>query len=111
MSYTKQTWATGDTITAEKLNHMEGGIAGAGGVLVVGLQEDGQTLNKTWQEIFDAMSAGSIAVVKTIEDENSITYYQVNTAFLEQGQYTILAGANSEYVASSADGYPKVSFG
>lgn len=30
MSYTKQTWATGDIITAEKLNHMEDGIAGAG---------------------------------------------------------------------------------
>lgn len=27
MAYTKQTWATGDTITAEKLNHMEDGIA------------------------------------------------------------------------------------
>lgn len=31
MSYTKQTWATGDTVTATKLNHMEDGIAGAGG--------------------------------------------------------------------------------
>ena len=30
MSYTKQTWNTGDTITAEKLNHMEDGI-GSGG--------------------------------------------------------------------------------
>lgn len=29
MSYTKQTWATGDTITAQKLNHMEDGIGGA----------------------------------------------------------------------------------
>ncbi len=26
MSYTKQTWETGDTITAEKLNHIEDGI-------------------------------------------------------------------------------------
>lgn len=26
MSYTKQTWATGDTITADKLNHIEAGI-------------------------------------------------------------------------------------
>ena len=26
MSYEKQTWTTGDTITAEKLNHMENGI-------------------------------------------------------------------------------------
>ena len=35
MSYTKQTWATGDTVTATKLNHMEDGIAGAGGFDVV----------------------------------------------------------------------------
>lgn len=27
MAYTKQTWATGDTVTAAKLNHMEDGIA------------------------------------------------------------------------------------
>ncbi len=31
MSYEKQTWANGDVITANKLNHMEDGIAGAGG--------------------------------------------------------------------------------
>ena len=27
MSYEKQTWVVGETITAEKLNHMEDGIA------------------------------------------------------------------------------------
>lgn len=31
MAYTKQTWATGDTVTATKLNHMEDGIADGGG--------------------------------------------------------------------------------
>ena len=30
MSYEKQTWTTGDTITANKLNHMEDGIAEGG---------------------------------------------------------------------------------
>lgn len=39
MAYTKQTWATGDVVTANKLNHMEDGIAeggtGGGDVLVV----------------------------------------------------------------------------
>ena len=35
MSYEKQTWANGDVITAEKLNHMEDGIENAGGALVV----------------------------------------------------------------------------
>lgn len=29
MAYTKQTWECGDIITAEKLNHMEDGIAKA----------------------------------------------------------------------------------
>lgn len=29
--YTKQTWASGDTITAAKLNHIEDGIENAGG--------------------------------------------------------------------------------
>ena len=34
MAYVKQTWACGDEITAEKLNHMEDGIESArGGVL------------------------------------------------------------------------------
>ena len=31
MSYEKTTWQSGDTITAEKLNNIEDGIAGAGG--------------------------------------------------------------------------------
>lgn len=29
MAYEKQTWACGDIVTAEKLNHMEDGIAEA----------------------------------------------------------------------------------
>jgi hypothetical protein len=31
MSYTPTTWQTGDTITAEKLNKLENGVANAGG--------------------------------------------------------------------------------
>lgn len=31
MSYEKQTWATGEVITADKLNHMEDGISQSGG--------------------------------------------------------------------------------
>ena len=30
MSYTKQTWANGDVITADKLNHIENGVENAG---------------------------------------------------------------------------------
>ena len=34
MAYEKQTWTCGETITADKLNHMEDGIENCGGVLV-----------------------------------------------------------------------------
>ena len=39
MAYEKQTWANGDVITAEKLNHMEDGIAqgGTSGIVIVDL--------------------------------------------------------------------------
>lgn len=33
MAYSKQTWTNGDVITAEKLNHMEDGIAAGGGAV------------------------------------------------------------------------------
>lgn len=36
MSYEKQTWVTGETITAEKLNHIESGVAGSDPVIIHG---------------------------------------------------------------------------
>lgn len=35
MSYTPTVWNTGDTITAEKLNKLENGVASGGGIFVV----------------------------------------------------------------------------
>ena len=55
MSYTPTNWTTGDTITAEKLNKMEQGIAsagGGGGVLIVTIDEN-NALDHTWKEISD----------------------------------------------------------
>lgn len=42
--YEKQTWVTGETITEDKLNHMEDGIATGGGIYSVGntVYYDGQ---------------------------------------------------------------------
>ena len=45
MSYEKQTWANGNVITAEKLNHMEDGIYNANELIAVNafyLENDGQ---------------------------------------------------------------------
>ena len=62
MSYVKNTWQTGDTITATGLNHMEDGIAeagGGGGLTVTFTTEDSgmsYTADKTYAEVYNALS-------------------------------------------------------
>ena len=46
------------------------GAGGAGGVLRVYLDEETKTLDKTWQEIYDAVVSGTIPyIVKTVTEE------------------------------------------
>lgn len=69
MSYTPTEWATGDTITAEKLNKMESGIANAGGgdMFVATISVDAgtgtATADKTHTEIVAAKNAGKLCVI------------------------------------------------
>ena len=74
MAYTKQTWECGDTITADKLNHMEDGIeeccGGGSAPLIVEVVEytptcepgctprSGTALSATWQDMKDAIDEG-----------------------------------------------------
>lgn len=71
MAYEKQTWVNGDTITQEKLNHMEDGIAEANGkststnILIVTFTFGGQGsfhCNKTYEEILNAINNGDIVI-------------------------------------------------
>ena len=72
MSYTPHTWQSGETVTAEKLNVLEQGVAsGGGGTLLITITEQADTpspgytthtMNKTWQEIHDAIVSGVIPV-------------------------------------------------
>ena len=59
MSYEPTTWKAGDTVTSAKLNKMEQGIANSGGSLIITASalSDNLTLDKTWQEIYDAAEA------------------------------------------------------
>lgn len=63
MAYTPTTWTTGDTITASAMNKIENGIAGAGSALIVttSIVNGETTLDKTVQEIYDAISNGTPA--------------------------------------------------
>lgn len=67
MSYNKTTWATGDIVTAEKLNNIENGIVNNNIYMVSVIsnvdestEDETLTLNKTWQEIFDAAQSGRL---------------------------------------------------
>lgn len=100
MAYTKQTWETGETITAAKLNHMEDGISdgsGSGGVFNVNASFDeqigGGVLDKTWQEIYDASKNGALVVVlNDVED----------TGYMYSGKQIVYA---ISYEANSAPEY------
>ena len=112
MSYEKQTWQTGDTITAEKLNHIEDGIAGAGGggVLVVyGTVDDDDimTLDHTWQEIYDA---GAAFLCEQGGENEKMVACLIGVG-LDAGEYYCgfsnpTMGQPMEFITDSADGYP-----
>ena len=119
MSYTKQNWQSGDTITATKLNHMEDGIADGGGVVVVHVtdEDDVLTLDKTWNELQELLSSG--ALVATLWETDGFTTMQFLTqAHSFDGTYAVAftsalinpnwAGETSisVYFCESADGYP-----
>lgn len=91
MAYTKQTWQCGDTISAEKLNHMEDGISDVGIETNIQNPTDGQTLK------YDAESGkwvngeggGSTTplIVNSVYDETQgtltldHTWQEINAAF------------------------------
>ena len=108
MSYTKTNWETGDIITAEKLNHMEDGIAD-GGVLFINIDsnDNNYVMDKTWQQIYDAPFAvarfGSpVSVWAVTAVEESQGTYGVALLSLEKGVSGMV------FTTVSADGYPSV---
>ena len=113
MSYTPTTWATGDTITATKLNKMEQGIAGAGGSGLIGY-ENGE-LDKNYNELNAMLESGVIPwFIDVFDDSPELftralqlqrLYTYENTTYIAtfacldpNGNYT------SVFVASSATG-------
>lgn len=62
MAYTPTTWATGDTVTATKLNKIEQGIANAGSAMII--TDNGTALDKTFAEIYNAIISGIPCYVK-----------------------------------------------
>ena len=69
MAYEPTEWKSGDVVTSAKLNKLEQAVAGCSLVVHATTEGDVKTLDKTWQEIFDAFSAGASVVVVIGETE------------------------------------------
>ena len=108
MSYTPTSWSTGDTITASAMNKIENGIANAGGGILFDIGVEDGVLDKTWMEIYTALSSNKIArIVQTGESLVGIDYV---AATLFDGDYYnvyIVGSGGSWYRAASNNGYPE----
>ena len=109
MSYTKQTWQSGDKVTSAKLNHMEDGIAGAVKVVPYTNENDSITLGMTWQEIHDALEGGEVLVVPMTSEFGSVCGLVVSAMITNSGDDTVyvvyLVNGNG-FETDSANGYP-----
>lgn len=115
MSYEPTTWVAGDTVTAAKMNKMEQGIAdgaSGGGVLCVGatvdtVDEDTEvtTLDKTWQEIWNATSSGVCLLRVENELEGAV---QVRCGLANMIGYTDAGGIDGYGVGFDVDGFGTV---
>lgn len=111
MAYTKNTWKTGDIVSSQKLNHMEDGISNSENVFIVGGASFGKggdiegTLDKTWQEIHDAMLSKICIVV--ITDDNSIVQKLITNVDVDlDSGYSVLVEGGSQFSTGTANGYP-----
>ena len=90
---------TNPAVLRSMLNSIEEG--GGGGVLVVTLGVN--ALDKTWQEIHDAMLIGGAVISSPIiSGVNIITAASYNP----KAEQYVVESANVLYVTSTADGYP-----
>lgn len=112
MSYTPTNWNTGDTITASALNKIENGIAnagGGGGDFFVVTESDG-VLDKTWTEIYTALSNGMMGKVLYVDAGITATVGLLNSAQYDGEFYFVypLGYTSFWYQTSTANGYPEL---
>lgn len=104
MSYTKREWATGNVVGAVDLNRIENGIEDSRGILVVNAvydsENDSYTLDKTWQEIYDAFPF-VIEYQNALGMEGKSNIISVGT---NSSDYIVETGLS--FITNSASGYP-----
>lgn len=111
MSYTPTEWATGDVITAEKLNNMEDGIVGSAKVLFIEVNEETGVFNKTWNELKNALSDGVLCLAVFSGDETATITVISSVALLDAGygiftDFAKISTTDPIAIAETPDDYP-----
>lgn len=108
MAYVKTTWQTGDVITAEKLNNMEGGIENATPLIVTETVEGTvHTLSETAKTIYDTLFSGRLVLLVTGSQERQTGnfYFFVSWQYYN-GEYSFDLNNDTNYTATNDDDYP-----
>lgn len=116
MAYEPKTWVCGETITADALNHLEQGVANAGGgtePLIGTLSVDGNDFvaDVTYRQASVALNEGKAIVLKGgVEDSGNTASYRfsvVATMLIEVGETTnavaIIPGATASGRVTDTD--------
>ena len=108
MSYEPTVWQTGDTVTAEKLNKLEQGVANAGGILIVTQSGSPLTLDKTWQEINSALLPLLVVTITGEEGGTEKHVITITSIYGNDGEepYYDVQFKNDIYECSSPTDYP-----
>lgn len=119
MAYEKTNWSSGDIITAEKLNHIEGGVesanSGSCALIVTGTDSGSvEVLDKTWKEIHDAYVAGQSVLYHYLNESTlSDSYYNVVAVEKNSDAYNMWVWGDSQsfqYTALTENDYPSMSY-
>lgn len=105
MSYEKTIWANGDLLTAQKMNKIEDGIAAASLMII---NSNDAVLDKTFQEIYDAVYSGTVCYTKGYweEDGNYGLNFQPVIAVTHEDNWYKVYCVDVLFITEDPDDYP-----
>lgn len=87
-----------------------GGGGGTGGGVLVCTEDENGTLDKTWKEIYDAITGGKICLIATNEFGRDILSVVTSIATDNNTMYGVLSAENL-YITNTEGGYPEKNYG
>ena len=77
----------------------------SGGIFITERDSDTNTLDKTWKEIYDAVSAKIPSFLFLTDSDGSYMYF-IDEVYSGDGVYTVQTAIEEIYVTDSENGYP-----